>query len=105
MLTCHRDEFDGVWRAAVVTGRCPRCQRRPSAAGHVLSVARRRAARCNVHWLRTVVTEEVTERLLYIGNLPEDCSDEDVESLFSAARYVFVVREPANENGDRKCKG
>ena len=52
-----------------------------------------------------LVTEEVSERLLYLGNLPEEASDEDVTSLFPNARYVFVVRDTPSENGERKCKG
>ena len=49
--------------------------------------------------------EEVSERLLYLGNLPEDVKDEDIHALFPNARYVFVVRDTPSENGERKCKG
>ena len=53
-----------------------------------------------------IVAEEVTDRLLYIGNLPEDVEDSQVESLFSDARYVFVVRDEDEEkSGTRKSKG
>ena len=49
--------------------------------------------------------EEVSDRLIFIGNLPAETEDEQVESLFSDARYVFVVRDSPNENAERKCSG
>lgn len=46
--------------------------------------------------------EEVTDRLLYVGNLPEDVTDEAVEALFPGAQYVLVSRD---REESRKCQG
>lgn len=46
--------------------------------------------------------EEVTDRLLYVSNLPEDVTDEAVEALFPGAQYVLVSRD---REESRKCQG
>lgn len=46
--------------------------------------------------------EDVTDRLLYVSNLPEDATDEAVEALFPGAQYVLVSRDRGES---RKCQG
>jgi len=46
--------------------------------------------------------EEVTDRLLYVSNLPEDVTDEAVDAIFPGAQYVLVSRD---REESRKCQG